>query len=226
MPVQSLPELLIHELGDLLFAERAITKALPKMIREVSGPDMKARLEQHLTETQQQIGNLERAFAALGERAKAEPCPGILGIIREHDEFKSEEEPSKPILEAFDLGSGLRVEHYEIAAYRTAIAIARNLGIQDVIDLLQANLEQEEAMAAFIESNAAMALETARANAAEVAARRPAAKKGGAKKAAAKKGAAKKGGAKKGGAKKATAKKSTAKKGAAKKATAKKGARR
>src|SRR5689334_12957416 len=88
MSVQSLPELLIHELGDLLFAERTITKALPKMIREVSGPEMKARLEQHLTETEQQIGNLELAFAALGERAKAERCPGILGIIKEHDEFK------------------------------------------------------------------------------------------------------------------------------------------
>jgi Mn-containing catalase len=217
MSVQSLPELLIHELGDLLFAERTITKALPKMIREVSGPEMKARLEQHLTETEQQIGNLELAFAALGERAKAEPCPGILGIIKEHDQFKSEEEPSKPIMEAFDLGAGLRVEHYEMAAYRSAIAIARNPGIQEVIDLLQRNLEQEEAMAAFIESNAAMALETARANAAAVAAKRPAAKKGGAKKAA-KKGAAKKGAAKKSTAKKSTAKKATAKKGAAKRA--------
>ena len=217
MSVQSLPELLIHELGDLLFAERTITKALPKMIREVSGPEMKARLEQHLTETEQQIGNLELAFAALGERAKAEPCPGILGIIKEHDQFKSEEEPSKPILEAFDLGSGLRVEHYEIAAYRTAIAITRNLGIQEVIDLLQRNLEQEEAMAAFIERNAAMALETARANAAAAAAKR-ATKRGGVKKAAAKKGAAKKGAAKKGGAKQGTAKKAAAKKGGAKRA--------
>jgi len=216
MSVQSLPDLLMHELGDLLFAERTILKALPKMIREVSGAEMKARLEQHLRETEQQAANLELAFATLGERAKAERCPGILGIIKEHDEFKSEEEPSKPIMEAFDLGAGLRVEHYEIAAYRTAIAIARNLGLQEVIDLLQRNLEQEEAMAAFIESNAAMALETARANAAAVAAKRPtkrAAKKGGAKKAAAKKG-----GAKKSTAKKSTAKKAAAKKGAAKRA--------
>jgi len=221
MSVQSLPDLLLHELGDLLFAERTILKALPKMIREVSGAEMKARLEQHLQETQQQAANLELAFAALGERAKAERCPGILGIVKEHDEFKSEESPSKPILEAFDLGSGLRVEHYEIAAYRTASAIARNLGLQEVIDLLQRNLEQEEAMAAFIESNAAMALETARANAAAVAARRPttlAAKKGGAKKAAAKKGGAKKSAAKKSTAKKSTAKKAAAKKGAAKRA--------
>src|SRR5690349_3536710 len=108
MSVQSLPELLVHDLGDFLFAEKTILKALPKMIREVSGAEMRARLEQHLGETQQQVRNLEQAFAALGERPKAQKCPGILGIVKEHDEFKSEEEPSKPIMEAFDLGAGLR----------------------------------------------------------------------------------------------------------------------
>jgi ferritin-like metal-binding protein YciE len=231
MSVQSLPELLLHDLGDLLFAERTILKALQKMMREVSGEQMRARLEEHYGETEQQIGNIESAFAVLGERAKAERCPGILGIIKEHDEFKSEEEPSKPILEAFDLGAGLRVEHYEIAAYRSAIAIARNLGIQEVIDLLQQNLEQEEAMAAFIESNAAMALETARANAEAFASKRASrgggAKKGGARKGGAKKGGARKGGATKGAAKKGGAKKAAAKKGGAKKGGAKKaGARR
>ena len=222
MSVQSLPELLIHDLGDILFAERTILKALPKMIREVSGAEMRARLEQHYEETQQQVGNLELAFAALGERAQAQRCPGILGIIQEHDEFKSEEEPSRPIMEAFDLGAGLRVEHYEIAAFRSAIAIARNLGIPEVIDLLQRNLDQELAMASFIESNAAMALETARANAETAAAK--SASRGGARKGGARKGGATKGGAKKGAAKRGAAKKGgAAKRGGAKKSTAKKG---
>jgi ferritin-like metal-binding protein YciE len=216
MPVQSLQELLIHDLGDILFAERTILKALPKMIREVSGAQMRARLEQHLAETQQQVGNLEQAFAALGERAKAQRCPGILGIVAEHDEFKSEEEPSKPIMEAFDLGAGLRVEHYEIAAYRSAIAVARNLGVQDVVDLLQRNLDQEVAMADFIESNAAMALETARANAAAAAAKRTTTKR--ATKRTAKKGGAKKSTARKSSAKQTSPRKSTAKTGGSKRA--------
>ena len=226
MPIQSLPELLMHDLGDILFAEKTILKALPKMIREVSGAEMRSRLEQHLEETQQQVRNVEQAFEALGERPKAQKCPGILGIIKEHDEFKQEEEPSKPIMEAFDLGAGLRVEHYEIAAYRSAIAVAQNLGLEQVVGLLQENLDQELAMAAFIESSAAMALETARANAATAAAKgasrggakKGGARKGGAKKAAAKKGAAKRGAAKKGGAKKATTKKTAARKGGAKRA--------
>jgi ferritin-like metal-binding protein YciE len=202
MPVQSLPDLLIHDLADLLFAERTILKALPKMTREVSSPDMRTRLEQHYAETQQQVANIELAFAVLGERAKAQRCPGILGIIEEHDEFKQDERPSKPILEAFDLGAGLRVEHYEIAAYRSALAVARNLGIQEVIDLLQRNLDQEVAMATFLESSAPTALETARANA-SAAPRRSTAKRG----------AVKRGAVKRGATKRSTAKRTTARRG-------------
>jgi ferritin-like metal-binding protein YciE len=159
MPVTNLQELLKHELGDLLFAEKTILKGLKKMSREVSNPDMRQRLEAHHGETEQQIQNLERAFESLGLKAKAQKCPGILGIIQEHDEFKSDEEPSKPILEAFNLGSGLRVEHYEIAAYRSAIALARGLRQREVVDLLKQNLEQEVAMAKFIENSAAESLQ-------------------------------------------------------------------
>ena len=217
MPIQSLPELLKHDLGDIYFAEKTILKALRKMIREVSGAEMRARLEQHHGETEQQVRNLEQAFEALGERAKPQKCPGILGIIKEHDEFKEEEEPSKPILEAFDLGAGLRVEYYEIAAYRSAIAVAQNLGLEQVVGLLQENLDQELAMAAFIESSAPMALETARANA-EAVAERAGARKGGARKGGATKGGASKRGAAKGAAKRGAAK------GAAKRGATKRGA--
>ena len=230
MSMNNMQELLKHELGDLLFAEKTILKALPKMAREVANPDMRTRMEQHVRETEQQVTNLERAFEAIGERAKAEKCPGILGLVKEHDDFKREERPSKPILEAFDLGSGLRVEHYEIAAYRTAIAIARNLGLQAVIDALQENLDQELAMAAFIESAAPMALEAARANSAAAEAR--GASKRATKRAtksaskSASKGASKsasksasKGASKRGAAKKSTAKKSSAKKAAGKRST-------
>ena len=159
MAVNDLQELLKHELGDLLFAEKTILKGLKKMSREVSDPDMRQRIESHQGETEQQIQNIERAFESMGMKAKAQKCPGILGIIQEHDDFKSEEEPSKPILEAFDLGSGLRIEHYEIAAYRSAIAVARALRQREVVDLLKQNLEQEIAMAKFIEGAAAASLQ-------------------------------------------------------------------
>ena len=204
MAVNDLQELLKHELGDLLFAEKAILKGLKRMSREVSEPDMRQRIESHQGETEQQIQNIERAFESMGMRAKAQKCPGILGIIQEHDDFKSEEEPSKPILEAFNLGSGLRVEHYEIAAYRSAIALARSLRQREVMDLLKQNLEQEIAMAKFIEGAAAASLQQVQSTiAAEEngggsgrGAKR--ASKGGAKTAS--KGGARKAGARKGGA--------------------------
>jgi ferritin-like metal-binding protein YciE len=158
MAVTNPQELLKHELGDLLYAEKQILKALGPMIRETTDAEMKARLEQHQGETEQQVSNLEQAFGAMGWKVKAEKCPGILGILEEKKEFKSEEEPSRPVLEAFNLGAGLRVEHYEIAAYRSAVALARLLGKADVVALLRANLEQELAMAKFIEGASARVL--------------------------------------------------------------------
>jgi ferritin-like metal-binding protein YciE len=160
MAMNNLTELFKHELGDLLFAEKTILKGLKKMAREVSEPAMKQRLEQHQGETENQITRLEQAFEAAGLKVKATECPGILGIMKEHDEFKEDEEPSKQMLEAFDLGSGLRVEHYEIAAYQTAIAIAKTLGHRQSAALLNENLAEEVAMAKFIQASAAASLKT------------------------------------------------------------------
>jgi ferritin-like metal-binding protein YciE len=158
MAVTELRELLTHELGDLLYAERRFLTATKAMARETSSPDMKARVEEHVRETEGQIQRLEEAFRAIGEKPKAEKCEAAIGLKEEHDSFKSEEKPTKPMLEAFDIGSGLRVEHYEIAAYRSAMAVATALGENECVALLQENLVEEEAMAKFLEKNAVRAL--------------------------------------------------------------------
>lgn len=157
-PAEELHEVLVHELGDLLYAERRILTMLKTMEREALDPALVARMEEHRAETEGQIERLEQAFAAIGEKAKAEKCPGIIGLKEEHDEYKREEKPSKPQLAAFDLGSGLRVEHYEIAGYRTAIAMATALDQQECVALLQQNLAEEEAMAEFLETSAVESL--------------------------------------------------------------------
>lgn len=151
-------DLLKHELADLLYAERRFATATKAMVRETSDPEVKQRLEQHVEETAVHIQRLEKAFAAIGEKAKAEKCEAAVGLKEEHDSFKSEEKPSKQMLEAFDLGSGLRVEHYEIAAYRTAIAMATVLGHTECASILRESLAEEEAMAAFLEKSAPRAL--------------------------------------------------------------------
>lgn len=159
MPDMTEPkELLKHELADLLYAERRFVTSTKALARETNNPEIKQRIEQHVTETENQITRLEKAFESIGEKAKAEKCEAAIGLREEHSSFKSEEKPSKPILEAFDLGSGLRVEHYEIAAYRTAIAMAKVLGHTECANILQENLREEEDMANFLEKNAAKAL--------------------------------------------------------------------
>lgn len=147
-------ELLVHELGDLLYAERRFLTATRHLVKEARNPMLQKRLEQHVGETETQIERLQRAFEAIGEKAKAERCEAAIGLREEHDSFKSEEKPSKTILEAFDLGSGLRVEHYEIAAYRSAIAVAGVLGAEECARILRESLVEEEEMAGFLEENA------------------------------------------------------------------------
>jgi ferritin-like metal-binding protein YciE len=129
MPKMTDPkELLVHELKDLLYAERRFLTATKHLARETANPEIKQRIQQHVGETERQIDRLGKAFEAIGEKAKGEKCEGAIGLREEHDSFKSEEKPSKELLGAFDLGSGLRVEHYEIAGYRTAIAARRPSG--------------------------------------------------------------------------------------------------
>jgi ferritin-like metal-binding protein YciE len=147
-------ELLTHELGDLLYAERRFLTATRHLAKEARNPMLRERIEKHVGETEKQIERLERAFESIGEKAKAERCDAAIGLREEHDSFKKEEKPSKAILEAFDLGSGLRVEHYEIAAYRSAIAVAGVLGQTECADILRESLREEEDMAGFLEKNA------------------------------------------------------------------------
>ena len=137
-------ELFLHELGDVLYAERTLVKALPKLQEEASDDELRMGFEQHLEETRQHVKNVEKAFEALGEKATAEKCPGIEGIKKEHDDFVAKESPSQEVLDSFLTGAGARTEHYEIAAYEGLIETATALGENDVVKLLNENLEHEK----------------------------------------------------------------------------------
>jgi ferritin-like metal-binding protein YciE len=137
-------ELFMHELGDILYAERVLLKALPRLEKEASDPELAGSFKAHRTETEQHVTNLEKAFAELGEKAKAEKCPGIDGITEEHDQFVKEQSPSPEVLDAFLTGAGARAEHYEIAAYEGLISSAQAMGEDKVAKLLSENLAQEK----------------------------------------------------------------------------------
>jgi ferritin-like metal-binding protein YciE len=137
-------DLFLHELGDLLYAERKLVKTLPKLQKEASDEELAEGFANHLEETKKHVENVEQAFEALGEKPKAEKCPGIDGITKEHDEFVEKESPSPDVLNAFLTGAGSRAEHYEIAAYEGLITMANAMGEEDVAELLSQNLEQEK----------------------------------------------------------------------------------
>ena len=137
-------ELFLHELGDVLYAEQTLVKALPKLNEEASDQELAQGFADHLQETRQHVENLKLAFEELGEPAKAEKCPGIEGIKKEHDEFVANESPSPEVLDAFLTGAGARTEHYEIAAYEGLITMADAMGETKVSELLTENLEQEK----------------------------------------------------------------------------------
>jgi len=137
-------ELFLHELGDVLYAEQTLVKALPKLKQEATDKELATGFGDHLKETVQHVENLKLAFKELGEPAKAEKCPGIEGIKKEHDEFVANESPSPKVLDAFLTGAGARTEHYEIAAYEGLITMADAMGEKKVAALLNKNLEQEK----------------------------------------------------------------------------------
>jgi len=142
--VTSAEELFKHELQDMYYAEKALTKTLPQLAQETTDSELKRAFQSHLKETEKHVSNLEKVFKQMGEPAKAQPCPGIEGIKKEHDEFVEENGQRGEVLDAFLTGAAARAEHYEIAGYTGLVSKARALGERDAVELLQQNLKQEK----------------------------------------------------------------------------------
>jgi ferritin-like metal-binding protein YciE len=151
--VTSPKDLFVHELQDVYYAEKLLTKVLPQLAAEASDRELSRAFNSHLKETQKQVANLEKVFQKLGERAQAEQCPGMEGIKQEHDQFMREQRNGRSqIVDAFLTGAAARTEHYEIAAYNGLISMARALGERDSIQLLEQNLRQEKEALKKVES--------------------------------------------------------------------------
>jgi ferritin-like metal-binding protein YciE len=129
---------------DLYHAEKQLVKALPKLVKGATNPDLKAALENHLGETQQQVSRLEDVFGLLDEPVKAKTCAGMAGIIEEGADALGEDFEGA-VMDAAIIASAQRAEHYEIAAYGTAAAWADSLGLSDVSALLNETLAEEKA---------------------------------------------------------------------------------
>jgi ferritin-like metal-binding protein YciE len=143
--IDSLKSLLIEQIKDLYDAEKRLTKAIPKLVKASANKALSTALGEHLAETEDQVARLEQVFELLDERVKSKPCEGMKGLIEEGDEHAKEEYDDADLRDAMIIGSAQRVEHYEIAGYGTAIAHARLLGLDEVVDLLETTLAEEKA---------------------------------------------------------------------------------
>jgi len=134
----------IDELRDTYDAERQLTKALAKLAKAATSPNLREAFETHLEETKGQIGRLEEVFEGLEEKVRGKHCEGIAGIIEEGKSLM-EEDFDDATLDAGLIAAGQRAEHYEIAAYGTLVAWAKTMGHTDAAALLQENLDEEKA---------------------------------------------------------------------------------
>ena len=143
MAMQTIEELFEHELKDVYSAEQSLLEALEQMANESPDREIKKGFTQHRRETQGQIKRLDKIYKVLGQKPKAGTCPGIEGLIKEKKAFMREK-PSEELLEFYNIGAAQKVERYEITAYEGLIDMAEKLGLSDVVDLLEQNLQEEE----------------------------------------------------------------------------------
>lgn len=138
-------EFFIDELKDIYWAEQHLVKALPKMQKAATSPELTAAFEKHTQETQTHIDTLEQVFELLGEKAAAKKCDAMAGLIEEANGVIKDTEAGTMVRDAGLILAAQKVEHYEIATYGTLRVFAANMGHTDVEELLSQTLENEKA---------------------------------------------------------------------------------
>ena len=144
MNVDTLEELLVDELKDLYSAEGQLLKALPRMAKAASNPELRAAFEEHLEVTRGQVERLVNIFEQLGASPRGKKCKAMEGLIAEGKELM-QEESDPAVRDAALIAAAQKVEHYEMASYGSVRTWAQQLGLHEVANLLQQTLEEEKA---------------------------------------------------------------------------------
>ena len=142
MQMESLQELLIEEMRDIYSAENQLLKAMPKMAKKASNPDLKKAFETHLKETEGQVQRLQKIFEKLGKKPTGKKCAAMEGLIEEAKDMMGED-MEDDTMDAALISAAQKVEHYEIASYGTVRAWAEILGDEQTAKLLQQTLDEE-----------------------------------------------------------------------------------
>ena len=138
-----LSSLFEDSLKDIYWAEKALIRAIPKMIRNASSEELTGALQDHLSVTEQQVTRLEEIFSSIGTKAQTKKCHAMEGLIGEATEIMEETEQGV-VRDAGIIAAAQKVEHYEIATYGTLCAFAKILGEDRAAELLQETLDEEK----------------------------------------------------------------------------------
>jgi ferritin-like metal-binding protein YciE len=140
---EGLRELFVDELKDIIYAERALLKALPKMAKNATEPKLVSAIEDHVRVTEGQVQRLDQIFEILGESNRGKKCDAMEGLIKEGESILEETEAG-PVRDAGIISASQKIEHYEIASYGTLVAFAKTLGEDEVASLLEVTLAEEK----------------------------------------------------------------------------------
>ncbi|MCW4467657.1 ferritin-like domain-containing protein [Flavobacterium sp. MFBS3-15] len=140
---EGLRELFVDELKDIIYAERALLKALPKMANNATDASLKMAIEDHIAVTEGQVSRLQQVFEILGESDRGKKCDAMEGLIKEGEGILEETEAG-PVRDAGIISASQKIEHYEIASYGTLAAFAKILGHDDIAALLEETLAEEK----------------------------------------------------------------------------------
>ena len=144
MAIKTAQDLFVNELRDTYHAEKQALKAYPRLIKAAQSPELRQALEEHAEQTRGQVDRLEQVFERLDLGKRARRCEAMEGLLEEARSHMEEIE-DKAVLDVAMIVSAQKVEHYEIAAYGSLVAMARQLGHDEVVPLLRATLEEEKA---------------------------------------------------------------------------------
>lgn len=138
-------ETFFHDaLKDIYWAEKALTKALPKMMKKSTTDELRAAFQEHLTQTQEHVSRLEEVFEMMGKRAQAKKCEAMDGLLKEAESIIEETEDGTMTRDAAIIMAAQKVEHYEIATYGSLVQFAHTLGQDDAASILEQTLEEEK----------------------------------------------------------------------------------
>ena len=139
-----LEKLFTDSLKDIYWAEKQLTKTLPKMKKAATTDELKSAIEEHLTQTEGHVKRLEQVFDMCGKKVQAKKCDAMEGIIKEGDSIVEETQDGSMTRDAGIIMAAQKVEHYEIATYGSLVQIAKTLGMNDAAEVLHLTLDEEK----------------------------------------------------------------------------------